>query len=188
MGEQPLFQPETREEWRAWLAANHATSKGVRVVSWRSGTGRQAVGYDDLVEEALCFGWIDSTYRVVDDERSSITMTPRRPTGVWARSNKERVERLTAAGLMTEAGLRVIEVAQQNGSWTILDDVEEMVVPDDLAAALAARPGARENFDAFPPSVKKQSLYAVKSAKRPETRQRRVEAIADRAAQNIRPA
>lgn len=188
MGEPELFHPQTRAEWRAWLEANHATSKGVRVVSWRTATGRPAVGYDDLVEEALCFGWIDSTYRVIDEERSSIAMTPRRPTGVWAGSNKARVERLIAAGLMTDAGLRVIDVAQQNGSWTILDDVEAMVVPDDLAAALAARPGARENFDAFPASVKKQSLYSVKRAKRPETRHRRIEVIADKSAQNIRPA
>jgi uncharacterized protein YdeI (YjbR/CyaY-like superfamily) len=188
MVDRELIHPATRAEWRSWLAANHETSRGVLVAQWRAHTGRQQVTYDDLVEEALCFGWIDSTYRVVDDERSSIQMTPRRPDGPWARSNKDRVERLVAAGLMAEAGQRIIDTAKANGAWTVLDDVDALVVPDDLAAALAVRPGARERWDAFPPSVRKQALYSLKTAKRAETRQRRVDTIAEKSEQNIRPA
>jgi uncharacterized protein YdeI (YjbR/CyaY-like superfamily) len=188
MPDRELIHPETRAEWRAWLAAKHDTSRGVLVARWRSATGRETVTYDDIVEEGLCFGWIDSTVRSLDDERIAVTMTPRRPDGPWARSNKERVQRLGAAGLMAKPGLRVIRTAKANGAWTILDDVDALVIPDDLAAALAAQPGADGNFHAFPASVKRQCLYSLKTAKRPETRQRRIDTIAAKSAAGIRPA
>jgi uncharacterized protein YdeI (YjbR/CyaY-like superfamily) len=178
--------PATRAEWRAWLEANHATSPGIELVQWRPETGRARIAYDEIVEEALCFGWVDSTVRVLDDERSTLLVTPRKPGSTWARSNKERVRRLIAEGRMTDAGLRPVEAAKADGSWTFLDDVDAMVVPDDLAAALDADPRARRHFDAFPPSAKKQILYWVKTAKRPETRRRRIAEAVDAASRNVR--
>ncbi len=142
--------------------------------------------YDDIVEEALCFGWIDGRANKVDGDRSMVMITPRKPTSAWARSNKQRVERLTAEGRMTDAGRRVIEVARANGSWSILDDVDALLVPEDLRTALSCNSRAEHNFDAFPPSAKKMILYWLKSAKRPDTRQRRIAETVRLAAENIR--
>jgi uncharacterized protein YdeI (YjbR/CyaY-like superfamily) len=168
--------PETRAEWRAWLAANHASSPGVWLVQWRTPTGRRRLEYDEAVEEALCFGWIDSLAKRLDSERSMITMTPRKQTSGWSRSNKERLKRLTAAGLMTPAGLRTVEVAKANGAWKLLDDVEALVVPPDLTAALAQDNAAAAGFATMTPSAKKAILFALKTAKKPETRARRIAA------------
>ncbi|HEX6422160.1 MAG TPA: YdeI/OmpD-associated family protein [Acidimicrobiales bacterium] len=186
MVELERIHPETRPEWRAWLETHHDTSPGVWVVLWRAATGKGRVTYDDLVEEAVCFGWIDGRANTLDDERSMLMMTRRKPTSAWARSNKERVQRLTAEGRMTDAGLRAIEAAKANGSWTFLDDVDALVMPDDLLAALARDEQAQRYFDAFPPSAKKMILYWIKSAKRPDTRRRRIADTVRLAAQNIR--
>jgi uncharacterized protein YdeI (YjbR/CyaY-like superfamily) len=180
------IHPATRAAWRAWLEQHHATTRGVWVVQWRSSVGGQGPTYDDLVEEALCFGWIDGRANPLDDRRSMLMFTPRRPGSAWARSNKERVERLTAAGRMTPAGLRAIERAEADGSWTLLDDVDALVVPPDLASALAGDEQARRHFDAFPPSAKKAALYWIKTAKRPETRQRRIAETVRLASENRR--
>jgi uncharacterized protein YdeI (YjbR/CyaY-like superfamily) len=179
---------ETRAEWRAWLEAHHDTSQGVGLVHWRAASGRSRLSYDDIVEEALCFGWIDGRMNRLDDDRSVILMTPRSPRSTWARSNKERVERLIAEGRMTDAGLLVVATAKANGSWTVLDDIDALVVPDDLAAALAANEHASRHFDAFPPSARKMILYWIKSAKRVETRQRRIAETVRLAAINVRAA
>jgi uncharacterized protein YdeI (YjbR/CyaY-like superfamily) len=173
---------ETRPEWRRWLAANHAGSPGVWLVSWKTVTGKPAVGYAESVEEALCFGWIDSLNRTIDDERTQQLFTPRRPGSRWSRSNKERIERLLADGLIEPAGLAAIEAAKASGAWTALDDVENLVVPDDLAAAFAAQPGAAEHWEAFPPSVRRAILVWILDAKRPETRARRIAETASEAA------
>jgi uncharacterized protein YdeI (YjbR/CyaY-like superfamily) len=186
LADRPLVHVERREDWRAWLAEHHASSDGAWLVSYKRATGRPAVGYDAAVEEALCFGWIDSLARTLDAERSMQLFTPRRPGSGWSASNKERVARLEAAGLIEPAGAAVIEAARADGSWTALDDVENLVVPDDLAAALAARPGAAEHWDAFPPSAKRAILQWVLAAKRPETRARRVETTAAEAAEGRR--
>jgi uncharacterized protein YdeI (YjbR/CyaY-like superfamily) len=178
--------PETRAEWRAWLEAHHDRSPGVSLVQWRTATGRRQISYDDMVEEALCFGWVDSRAGTLDAERSMITMTPRKPTSIWARTNKLRIERLVAEGRMTEAGLRAVEIAKANGSWNMLDDIDALVIPDDLSAALDANERARRYFDAFPPSAKRNILYWIKSAKRPLTRARRIEQTVLLAADNIR--
>src|SRR5215207_9057705 len=132
--------PQTRAAWRKWLTSHHQSSAGVWFVSWRKRAGKGGPGYEDAVEEALCFGWIDSVGRTLDDDRAMLWFSPRKPGSGWARTNKERVERLTAAGLMTPAGQRVIDAAKADGSWTRLDDVENLVVPDDLAAAFENRP------------------------------------------------
>ena len=167
-----------RAELRAWLQANADRDTGIWLVTYRSGTGKPAPSFDDIVEEALCFGWIDSTIRTLDGERSALLFTPRKPTSTWAATNKRRLERLLPAGLVTERGLRAIEVAKANGSWEILDSVEALEVPADLNQALVEA-GMRRAWDASTPGVRKQHLWQVVSAKRPETRARRITGIVD---------
>jgi uncharacterized protein YdeI (YjbR/CyaY-like superfamily) len=168
------FHPRTRDEWRAWLEANHSSAPGVWAVAFKRSTGKTAVDYDAFVEEALCFGWIDSRTRSLDSDRSALLMTPRRPGGGWSRSNKERLTRLERAGLIAPAGHAVIEAAKADGSWTLLDTVEALEVPADLQAALDAASGAAEHWDGFKPSVRKAILMWLVTAKRPETRAQRV--------------
>ncbi len=183
----PMVHPETLGQWHDWLAAHHDRGRGVWVASWRTATGRPAVGYEDLVLEALAWGWIDSTAGTVDAERSRLWFTPRKPTSGWARTNKARVARLTAEGRMQPAGQAALDLAHANGAWTLLDDVEDLVVPPDLVAALDARPGARQHWESWPPSVRKQVLTQLVTARRPETRAARVEKYADLAAAGTRP-
>ena len=168
----------TRQDWRDWLAENHAASTGVFVVYFKKGARQPGPEYEDLIEEALCFGWIDGTLRPVDEQRTSVYFSPRRRGSIWASTNKARVERLRDRGLMTPAGEVVITRAIDDGSWTILDRSEALELPDELVAALAGAPGRRAAFDALAPSMRKQLIYQVDSARRPETRQRRAEEIA----------
>jgi len=182
MEDKPTFQPESRTEWRVWLAANHLTSPGVWLVTWKRKAGRPTIEYQAAVEEALCFGWIDGVLGRVDGERSRQWFAPRKPRSTWARSNKERVARLEAAGLMTEAGRAAVEIARANGSWSALDAVDALAVPADLAAALASRPGARESFDAASASTRRVALAWVYQAKRSATRAGRIGRIAEVAA------
>ena len=182
----PQVHADDRVTWRAWLEANHATSGGAWLVTWRQGSGRVGLDYEAAVEEAVCFGWVDSTGGRVDDERGKLYFAPRKPRSVWAASNKVRVERLMAEGRMAPSGLAAIERAKANRSWEILDAVERLEVPEDLAAALEADPPAAANFAAFPPSARKQMLGWVALARRPDTRAARIEKIADAAARNER--
>ena len=148
----------------------------------RSRTGPQTVDYKIAVVEALRFGWVDSTTRTLDAERGMMWFSPRRPTSGWAGSNKRRIERLRAEGRLEPAGEAAVRVAHENGSWSLLDDVERLVVPDDFAAALDALPGARAYWDRCSPSARRMALTWIVQAKRPETRARRVSATAERAA------
>lgn len=192
----PLVYADDRATWRAWLSAHHATATGAWLVLWRprsaralagrDGSGSAVLDYEGAVEEALCFGWVDSTGGTVDDERTRLYFAPRKPKSAWAATNKARVERLIAAGLMAPAGLAAIERAKANGSWEILDSVERLEVPDDLTAALDAIPPAAVNFAAFPPSARKQMLSWIAIAVRPETRADRIRKIADAATRNER--
>ncbi len=173
----PIYHPADRVAWRLWLAANHETARGAWVASWRKPSGRAPVPYEELVEEAICFGWIDSTVNTYDDERGLQLMTPRKPKSGWTRLNRRRAASMEDQGLMTDAGRRAIEVAQANGFWTIYDTVEDLIEPDDLSTALDANPSARSIWDGFPPSVRKAMLWWVVSAGRPETRATRVAKI-----------
>jgi uncharacterized protein YdeI (YjbR/CyaY-like superfamily) len=177
MTRESRFQPDSRADWRAWLEARHGKDSGVWLVTWKKRTARPTVSYDEAVEEALCFGWIDGVINRLDDDRTMQWFAPRRPTSAWARTNKERVARLQAAGLMAEAGRRAVELARANGSWASMDAIDALIVPDDLAAALAERPGARERFDSSSASVRRSALAWVYQAKRPETRAGRVRQI-----------
>lgn len=164
-----------RAELHQWLAAHHEDHRGFWLVQWRPSTGRPGIAYEDVVEECLIFGWIDSTVRTIDDERNEQRLTPRKPTSVWSASNKQRVARLAAAGLMQPAGLRAVEVARTNGMYTFLDEVEALVVPEDLASALGE---ARASFEGFSPSRRRQALAWIKFAKRASTRADRIAQVA----------
>ena len=173
----PVYHPQDLAAWRAWLEAHHDAARGVWVASWRRASGRDPVSYEDLVEEAICFGWIDSTANILDADRGLQLMTPRKPKSGWTRLNRRRVEAMEAQGRMTAAGRRAVDAAKANGWWTIYDAVEDLVEPQDLAAALAASPPARTAWTGFPPSARKQMLWWVISAGRPETRAKRIAQI-----------
>lgn len=178
--------PLSRSEWRDWLGANHARTEGVWLVTYKKATGEPRVDYDEAVEEALCFGWVDSKPNKLDEARSLLWFAPRKAGTGWSKPNKDRVERMMAAGLMAPAGLAKVETAKKDGSWTALDAVERLEIPDDLAAALDARGEARARWDAFPRSVKRGILEWIGNAKRPETRAKRVEETASLAEKNER--
>ena len=181
-----IVEVADRAAWRAWLAAHHEQPVGIWLAMPRKGSSLAAPTYDQAVEEALCYGWIDSTANTLDDEVSLLYFARRKRGSTWARTNKERLERLERDGLIALPGRTVIERAKEDGSWTALDGVEALEVPDDLAAALAANPTAAAYFDAFPPGAKKQILWWVVSAKRPETRTKRVAETVPPAEQNVR--
>ena len=181
----PLVSAEDRATWRAWLEANHATASGAWLVSWRKGHGAR-VPYEAAVEEALCFGWIDGQAGNIDERRSKQYYAPRKPHSGWAATNKARVERLIGDGQMAPAGLAAIERAKANGSWSLLDDVENLVIPDDLARSLADHPPAAANFSGFPKSARQAILAWVAQAKRSDTRAQRILATATLAARNQR--
>jgi uncharacterized protein YdeI (YjbR/CyaY-like superfamily) len=182
----PHVHADDRATWRAWLETNHATGRGAWLVTWRPRSGRVSLDYEAAVEEALCFGWVDSTGGRVDDERGKLYFAPRKPRSVWAASNKARVERLANEGRMAPAGLAAIERAKANGSWSVLDSSERLEVPADLAAALEEHPPATANFAAFPPSARKMLLGWLAIARRPETRATRIANVAEAAARNER--
>src|SRR3990170_4881509 len=182
----PHIHADDRATWREWLEANHASARGAWLVTWRPRTGRASLDYEAAIEEALCFGWVDSTAGRVDDDRGKLYFAPRKPRSAWAATNKARVERLMGEGRMAPAGLAAIERAKANGSWETLDAVERLEVPEDLAAALELRPPAAVNFAAFPPSARKMLLGWVALARRPETRAARITEIAEKAVRNER--
>lgn len=175
-----------RTAWRKWLAKNHAKSTGVWLVFDKKSSRADRLLYGDAVEEALCFGWIDSILRPIDHAQYMQFFSPRKPKSGWSKLNKDRVARLTEQGLMTKPGLDAIESAKKHGSWSHLDKVEAMVVPPDLAAALKAKPIAARNFKAYPQFPRKQFLYWLNSAKRDETRSHRIKLIVKLAAKNER--
>lgn len=183
---QNSVHPSTRAAWRAWLSEHHQRKDGVWLVSFKKATGKPRVEYNDAVEEALCFGWIDSKPGKLDEERSMLYFAPRKPGTGWSRINKQRVEKLLAAELMMPAGLAKVEAAKQDGSWYQLDAVEALEIPSDLAEALALYPNAARHFEAFPRSVKRGILEWILKAKRPETRAKRIEETARLAEDNVR--
>jgi uncharacterized protein YdeI (YjbR/CyaY-like superfamily) len=169
---------KNRAAWRRWLAKHHAHSPGIWLVYDRKSSRADRLAYGDAVEEALCYGWIDSLTKSLDDTQYMQLFTPRKPKSTWSKANKVRVARLIEEGLMAPAGLAAIKAAKVNGSWTSLDSVEALSVPPDLAAALAANPVAARNFAAFPASSKKAYLHRVSQAVRPATRAARIAAVA----------
>jgi len=166
------IHPKTTAEWRRWLRDNHDTAQGVWLVMYKAATGKTRLGYEDSIPDALCFGWIDSLNKPLDDERTALLFTPRKTGSGWSRTNKERIARLLEAGRMEPPGLAKIAAAKRDGSWTLLDSVEALEVPDDLRRALGAT--ALRRFDSLTPGRKKEHLRTLVTAKRPETRARRI--------------
>jgi len=168
----PRVEPRDRAAWRRWLEKNHQRSPGVMLVYVKK--PKRSVTYGHAVEEALCFGWIDSTVFPIDEQRYMQLYTPRKPKSGWSALNKRRVDALIAAGLMAPAGQRAIDVAKENGSWSALDHVENMTLPAAFEAALKKNRAARTTFDGLAPFARKVYLYFLNNAKREETRALRI--------------
>ena len=168
------IHPKTRAGWRSWLKKNHARCDGVWLIYYRTSTGRRRLSWESAVREALCFGWIDSKVKPIDDERYKQIFTPRKPRSVWSKINKQYIAELIESELMTDAGLRAVDVAKKNGAWSLLEPVDALIVPADLESALRGSRSAREAYEALSESAKRAVLYSLYSAKREETRAKRL--------------
>ena len=176
----------TREAWRRWLMTHHASEERAWLILYKKNGSGQGLNYEAAVEEALCFGWIDSKPNKRDEVSYYLFFARRKPSGPWSAINKKRVDKLMAAGLMMPAGLQAIEVAKKNGAWSRIDSSEAMVMPPQLKKALAADKVAKKNFEAFPPGVRKAIFQWIISAKTEATILKRVTETITLAAQNIR--
>lgn len=179
-----LVEPANRAEWRNWLTENHSQKESVWLAVAKK--GHAGVLVPEAVEEALCFGWIDSTANKLDEKRYKLLLAPRKRNSVWSKINKARVAKLIKAKLMQPAGMAMIKLAKKTGTWKSLNDIDNLKFPDDLTKAFSKNKKAKTFFEAFPPSAKKQILYWITSAKTPETRNNRIAETVTKAAQNIR--
>ncbi len=173
-------------EWRAWLHDNHDSSTGVYLIFYKVSSEAESMRWEEAVNVAICYGWIDSTVKKIDDERRRQMFTPRKDKSVWSKLNKTYIEKLIADNLMHESGLRKIEIAKQNGSWESLDHVENHIIPEDLLLAFSQNKLALENYNNFSPSYRKSYLYWLNQAKREETRKVRITEIISLCEQNIK--
>ena len=181
------FCPKSRQEWREWLQKNHTQKQSVWLIYYKKKSGVPTVMYSEAVDEALCFGWIDSKAKPLDEEKFMQFFSKRKAKSVWSKVNKAKVERLISEGLMTKAGFESIEIAQQNGSWTILDEAEALIIPKDLDDEFQKRPKAKNYFLGLSRSDKRNILQWLVLAKREETRQKRIAEIVELADQNQKP-
>ncbi len=182
----PVFYARDTAAWRAWLEKNHATFKSIWLIIYRKESATPSVYYDEAVDEALCFGWIDSKPNKRDAESYYQFFSRRNPKSNWSRVNKAKVERLIREGRMAPAGLKMVDHAKSSGTWTALDEVENLVIPPDLEQAFAANPIARQHYDDFPRTVKRGILEWIFNARRPATRRKRIDETVRLAAENIR--
>lgn len=173
------FCPSNQQEWRDWLETNHQSKKSVWLILHKKNSPTPNLTWSESVDEALCFGWIDSVKKTIDEHRYKQFYCPRKKDSIWSKINKAKTEELIAKGLMKDAGLKTIEVAKSNGSWSILDDVDALIVPPDLEDLFQKFDGAKSYYENLSNSIKKQLLYWVISAKRPETRLKRITEIAE---------
>lgn len=178
----------SRDEWRKWLETNHRTKTGIWVIIIKKNSPVEGLRYEEAVEEALCYGWIDSKMKSVDEDRFIQRFTPRKPESFWSDSNKARIKKMEAEGKMTEAGLKAVKVAKKNGMWDYSRKISsELTIPVDLEKALFKNKKARKNFNNFPPSTQKIYIHYVLESKKPETREKRISKIIERAEKNKRP-
>lgn len=180
------LQVSSRTELREWLEANHHANESIWLVTFKKHCGERYIAYGEIVEELLCFGWIDSLPRKLDEDRTMLRVSPRKVGSGWSKVNKDKIDKMIAAGLMTEAGLEKIEAAKVDGSWLKLDKVDALEVPDDLRQAFQIYENAEGNFSAFPPSARRGILEWILGAKKVETRKKRIEETARLAQDNIR--
>ncbi|MCV9386742.1 YdeI/OmpD-associated family protein [Reichenbachiella ulvae] len=181
------FYPKNQTEWRNWLEEHHQSAQSIWVVFYKTSTNIPSITWSDAVDEALCFGWIDSTKKTIDEESYMQYFSKRKPNSNWSKINKKKIEYLIQNNLMADAGLESIKVAKENGSWTFLDPIEALEVPEDLEDALLNNQNAMAYYEGLSKSVKKILLHWVYSAKRPETRQKRITEIAECASESLVP-
>lgn len=181
------FYARDRTAWRKWLQEHHETKDQVWLIYYKKGSSMPTLSYTDAVDEALCFGWIDSRVKPIDDEKYMQFFSRRKPGSVWSKVNKEKIAKLTAEGRMTAAGLRSVDIAKQNGSWSILDSVEALEMPEDLDRAFRGKTKARRYFTSLSRTDRRNILQWLVLAKRAETRERRINEIVDSALQNSKP-
>ena len=185
-GKEHTIAAKDRDEWRAWLAAHHESESSVWLIIYHKKSPTPSVYYEESVEEALCFGWIDSKPNKRDEESYYLFFARRKPKSNWSKPNRERVERMIAAGKMTPAGQQMIDMAKTSGTWSALEQVENLVIPEDMDQLFNDYPNARTHFEAFPPSTRRGILEWILNAKRPETRAKRIKETVALAEQNIR--
>ena len=174
------------QEWREWLHSNHHLSTGVYLIFYKVSSKVESMRWEEAVQVAICYGWIDSTVKKLDDERRRQMFTPRKDKSVWSKLNKTYIEKLIASNLMHESGLKKIETAKQNGTWQSLDAVENLEMPEDLEIAFSKNKTAFDNYNNFSPSYRKSYLYWLNQAKRAETRTIRLAEIIKLCEQNIK--
>jgi uncharacterized protein YdeI (YjbR/CyaY-like superfamily) len=182
-----IFYPTSLTAWREWLEKNHLSKQAVWLVFYSKFSSKQSISWSEAVDVALCFGWIDSKKIKIDVETSHQFFSRRKPNSTWSKINKEKVQKLIDNGLMTRAGSESIETAKQNGTWTVLDEVEELIIPRDLENTFEKYKGSKEYFLSFSKSGKKMILQWIVLARRPETRQKRIAEIAENAGRNLKP-
>ncbi len=187
MNEAEIFYPKSQAAWRQWLEENHLSKQSVWLVFYTKSSVKTSVTWSEAVDVALCFGWIDSKKVRIDKETSHQFFSKRKPQSTWSKINKEKIRQLIENGLITQAGLDSIEVAKQNGSWTILDEVEELIIPNDLEKAFRKHNGSKDYFLSLSKTIRKMMLASLVLARRPETRQKRIDEIAALAGQNKKP-
>lgn len=171
-----MYYPVNRAEWRKWLTNNHKSADEIWVIYYKKHTNKPRIPYDDAVEEALCFGWIDSTVKRIDDEKYCQRFTPRNEKSEWSKLNKKRVSKLIKSGLMTEYGLIKINAAKKNGMWnkTRITD-KDLIMPDEFKIALEKDKSAKDFFYNLTPSHKKRFIAWIVSAKMADTKNRRIQ-------------
>ncbi len=180
------FSPKNLQEWHDWLSENHQQSESVWLIIAKKGSDLKSPEIEEAIEEALCWGWIDSTPNKVDDQRYKVRFSPRNPKSNWSAVNKARIANIEATGRMQKAGKKMVNEAKKFGTWNALDNVEKGIIPNDLKSAFSNFKKAHENFENFPHSVKRGILEWILNAKREETRQKRIEETAKKAAKNER--
>ena len=185
--ETTVFYPTSLAAWRRWLAKNHLSKQAVWLVYYNKKAAKKSISWSDAVDVALCYGWIDSKRIRIDAFASHQFFSRRKAKSTWSKINKQKVVKLSEAGLMAEAGLEAIEVAKQNGSWTMLDEVEELIIPDDLEKVFKSKQGSKNYFLGLSKSVKKAMLQWLVLAKQPETRQKRIAEIVKLVAEKSKP-
>ncbi len=181
------YYPKSQIDWRNWLEVNHQLKQSVWLVFYKKSTKTPSISWSESVDEALCFGWIDSTKKTIDSERYIQYFSKRKPNSIWSKVNKDKVEYLTSKKLIREAGYKAIETAKENGSWFLLDDVEALILPENLKKEFDKREGALEYYESLSKSAKKILLSWIVLAKRDKTKQKRIIEIAENASRNTKP-